>query len=112
MSPFLLACASGLPDVVKLLVRKGLNASHLDDQGRGALQRAAGTQSKTIDIADEDTNLAAWLLAHATDPEGKPLEMTYGEGRATEKKRSGQVGRQRSWKQWREQKTSRKRKRS
>ena len=37
------------------------------------------------------------------DPEGRPLEMTYGEGRATELKRTGQVVRQRSKKQWREQ---------
>ena len=110
MSPFLLACASGLPDVVKLLVRKGLNASHLDDQGRGALQRATGSAARTKRPACQDTNLASWLLANATDPEARPLEMTYGEGRATEMKRTGQVGRQRAKKQWREQKTIRQRK--
>ena len=102
----MLACASGLQDVVKLLVRRGLNASHLDNDGRGALQRAAGTQSKTIHIADEDTNLAAWLLAHATDTDGNPLEMTYGFGRASVDKRTGQ-----SRRQWHEQNTRRKRKR-
>ena len=62
---------------MKLLVRRGLNASHLDNDGRGALQRAAGTMSKTIDSADENTNLAAWLLAHAKDTEGNSLVMTY-----------------------------------
>ena len=102
----MLACASGLDDVVKLLVRRGLNASHLDNDGRGALQRAAGTMSKTIDSADENTNLAAWLLAHAKKTEGNSLVMTYGFGRASEDKRTGQTKRQ-----WQEQNTRHKRKR-
>ena len=99
MSPFLLACGSGLSDVVRLLVRRGLGASHQDNKGRGALQRATVS-------AGEGANLEEWLLANAKDSEGRPLKMTYGEGRADELKRSGRFGRQRRQHRWLEQRLS------
>ena len=79
-----------------MLVRRGLDASHEDNQGRGALQRARGS-------GGEGENLEEWLLANAKDSEGRPLKMTYGEGRADELKRSGRVGRQRRHNRWLEQ---------
>ena len=103
MSPFLLACGSGLSDVVVMLVRRGLGASHEDNKGRGALQRARGSAVRARGSAGEGANLESWLLANAKDSEGRPLEMTYGEGRAAELKRTGKVGRQRRHNQWLEQ---------
>ena len=82
-----------------MLVRRGLDASHEDNKGRGALQRARGS-------ASDGENLEEWLLANAKDSEGRPLKVTYGEGRADELKRSGRFGRQRRQSRWIEQRLS------
>ena len=81
----MLACGVGLGDVVTRLVRYGLDASHVDNKGRGALQLAKGSGGKF-------GNLKEWLLANATDSRWRPLRMTYGVGRDDDSKCSGRVG--------------------
>ena len=71
MTPFLLACSTGMADVVMMLVRRGLDASHEDNKHRGALQLAEKCQGKNGDLKE-------WLLENAFDPQGRPLRMTFG----------------------------------